>query len=88
MTEEQYIQKGFNAGYQMEKHDSKLAKTLQKGFTDKEHPYVQGFIAGSKEYGKELAKTKQSKAWNPKITPRNPNISKNKDKGKGFQFVT
>jgi len=58
MTEEQYIQKGFNNGYQLQKHDPELSKTLQNGFTDKEHPYAQGFVAGSQEYVNEQSKEK------------------------------
>ncbi len=60
MTFEEHIQKGFNAGYQLEKHNPELASTLKKGFTDKEHPYVQGFMAGSQEYSKEVVKEKSS----------------------------
>lgn len=59
MTEEQHIQKGFNAGYQIEKHDSELSKTILNGFTDKEHPYAKGFMAGSQEYTLEVAKEKR-----------------------------
>jgi len=62
MTEEEHIQKGFNAGYKLEQLDPALSKTLQQGFTDKEHPYAKGFIAGGKEYVKEmeLSKSKET----------------------------
>ena len=53
MTEEEYIQKGFNAGYQLQHHEPKIAEQIQQSFTDQSHPYAQGFIAGSQEYEKE-----------------------------------
>ena len=82
MTEEQYIQKGFNHGYQLQKHQPELAQQLQQGFADKNTPYAQGFTAGSQEYSKEKAQEN---------TPYRPTISRNrspksKDKGKGFDL--
>lgn len=64
MTEEEQIQKGFNHGYQLQKHQPELAKTLQEGFQDKKAPYALGFIAGSQEYVLETEKTKGSKLSN------------------------
>ncbi len=60
MTEEQQLQKGFNAGYQLEKHDAKLSQTIQEGFADKNHPYAKGFVAGSQEFSNERSKTNNS----------------------------
>ena len=53
MTFEEHIQKGFNAGYQLQKLHPALSEQLQMGFTDKDHPYVQGFTAGREEFAKE-----------------------------------
>lgn len=53
MTEEEHIQKGFNAGYQLQRHNPELTMQIEKGFTDKDHPYAQGFTAGSREFTKE-----------------------------------
>jgi len=57
MNETEAIKKGFNAGYQLEKSNPELARQLRDGFTDKEHPYAQGFIAGIKEYALEKARS-------------------------------
>ena len=75
------IQKGFNAGYLIEKHLPKLSQALVKGFHDKSHPYVEGFVAGSKEMALErtqsklkfLSKLKDDFGKNP------PSKSKGKD---------
>ncbi len=47
------IQKGFNAGYLMEKHNPALAQKLREGLTSKDNPYAMGFIKGSQEYAQE-----------------------------------
>lgn len=60
MTEAQQIQKGFNHGYQLQKLQPDLARTIQDGFPDKDHPYAKGFMAGSQEYTKEQTKEKSS----------------------------
>lgn len=86
MNEEQQIQRGFNAGYKLEQLDPVLSKTLQQGFTDKEHPYVKGFIAGGKEYVKEVELSKSQevkKGWKPSQLLK-PKPSKNKGKDFGI----
>lgn len=55
MEENQAIKKGFNDGYLIEKHKAELSQQLVNGFKDKEHPYVAGFIAGSKQMEQERA---------------------------------
>ena len=55
MSEEQLIQKGFNHGYQLQKHDPQLAENLAKGWQDQNHPYSQAFAAGRQEFSKEKA---------------------------------
>ena len=58
MEMNQITQKAFNAGYLIEKHLPQLSQLLVKGFQGSEHPYVQGFIAGSVEMSKERSQTK------------------------------
>lgn len=88
MTEEQYIQKGFNAGYQLQKQSPQLAQTLQQGFADKEHHYAKGFIAGSQEYTKELSQDKSSSkdSYFNKIKQQSQNRSKGKSSDKGIDL--
>lgn len=78
MTEQEQIKKGFNQGYLIAKHKSELSQKLQKGFIDKENPYVQGFIAGVKEFEREKIKSR-GKNYDVKHLPRN---SKQKTKDK------
>ncbi|MCB0518086.1 MAG: hypothetical protein H6577_09895 [Lewinellaceae bacterium] len=79
MTDEQKIVKGFNAGYLMARHRPELSQTIQKGLDNKEDSYVVGFIAGAKEYEREVSKprTRNYKA------PHLPQGPKSPDKGKG-----
>jgi len=44
------IQKGFNAGYLMEKLNPELARKLRDGITDDENPYLLGFSKGAEQY--------------------------------------
>lgn len=60
MTEQEYIKNGFNAGYQLQQHSPELAETIQQGFTNKDHPYAKGFVAGSQEFALEKSNTKSS----------------------------
>lgn len=47
------IQKGFNAGYLMEKLNPELAQKLREGITDGENPYLLGFSKGAEQYNQE-----------------------------------
>ena len=75
------IQKAFNAGYLIEKYLPKLSQALVKGFQDKTHPFVEGFVSGSREMALErtqnkitfLSKLKEDFSKNP------PSKSKGKD---------
>lgn len=58
MKTNQITQKGFNAGYLIEKHLPQLSKALSKGFQDSKHPYVEGFVAGCQEMAKEKSQNK------------------------------
>ena len=58
MDTDQEILEGFNAGYIIEKHRPELAKQLVAAVEGIEVPFVEGFIAGSKEYSKERIQAK------------------------------
>ncbi len=58
MQTNQITQKAFNAGYLIEKHLPQLSQLLVKGFQGSDHPYVQGFVAGSNEMTKERTLSK------------------------------
>ena len=82
MNEEQQIKKGFNAGYLIAKHRPELSKQMQNGFVDKENPYSVGFIAGAKEYGREVSKprTKNYDVGRLNRKPKSQEKEKNKDR--------
>lgn len=58
MEENEAMQKGFNAGYVLEKTAPALAMKIREGVIESEDPYIQGFLAGCKEYSVEQAKDK------------------------------
>lgn len=80
MTEEQQIQKGFNHGYQLQKHEPELAQTLQQGFSKQDSPYAQGFVAGGQERVKE--QTQEKEPYKPYI----PKGRSNNSKDKGYEI--
>jgi predicted MPP superfamily phosphohydrolase len=61
MTEEQQLQKGFNTGYLLEKHDPKLSAEMRKTLQDVKTPYAVGFLQGIKEYTVERLKTRHKR---------------------------
>lgn len=56
MEAEQKFIKGFNAGYLLAKHNPQLSWILNQGVQENENPLVQGFLAGTLEYGREKLK--------------------------------
>ena len=50
--------KGFNAGYILQKHNPELAKEIRSNLERVNEPYVQGFLAGAKEYEVEMEREK------------------------------
>lgn len=58
MDEAKEILEGFNASYILEKHRPALAKQLVEAVEGVELPFVEGFVAGSKEYAKERIQAK------------------------------
>lgn len=83
--EDSIIQKGFNAGYLLEKHLPQLSQALVKGFQDKENPYVQGFVAGSNAMAQERSQQK-SKFLSKYDRPLDHTSSKEKTKGRGLDI--
>ena len=47
------IQKGFNAGYLLEKLNPKLSQKLRMGITEESEPYMLGFAKGAEQYNNE-----------------------------------
>lgn len=88
MENDQELIEGFNAGYIIEKHRPELAKQLVEGLDRVEVPFVEGFIAGSKECvlereqikSRTISKLKSYGKGNiPKPTPRRNKNSKDKN---------
>jgi hypothetical protein len=52
------MRRAFNAGYLIEKYLPKLSKLLVSGFQDRNSPFAQGFVAGTKEMGMERTQNK------------------------------
>ena len=75
------IQKAFNAGYLIEKYLPKVSKVLVKGFQDHTNPYVEGFVAGSKEMTNERTQNKIKFLSKLKDDFGKQSPSKGKDKG-------
>lgn len=47
------IQKGFNAGYLLEKLNPELSQKLRAGMTDKNNPFFLGLTKGAEQYNQE-----------------------------------
>ena len=52
------ILEGFNAGYLIEKHRPELNKQLVNAVEGVDMPFIDGYVAGSNEYAKERARSK------------------------------
>lgn len=80
--QEKELLKGFNAGYIIDQQKPELAKKLVEAAENIDEPYIEGFVAGSKESGKERAITKSKVIDRLKGFAKNtPKVSKDKDKG-------
>lgn len=55
MINEEQILSGFNDGYVIQKYEPKLAQQMIAELDGIEEDYVQGFLAGAKEYELEIA---------------------------------
>jgi hypothetical protein len=76
------IQRAFNAGYLVEKYLPKLSKLLVSGFQDRNSPFAQGFIAGTKEMGMERNQNKSKFLQKIKTDFGSTPTSKSKNKEK------
>jgi translation elongation factor EF-Tu-like GTPase len=79
---------GFNAGYIIEQYRPELSQKLTTSLDGVELPFVEGFIAGSKEFAKEREQVRSRSISKLKdtIQDRIPNPSKEQDKDKGFDI--
>ncbi len=81
------ITEGFNAGYLIEKHRPELAQQLTKNLEGVEIPFIEGFVAGSKEYAKERIQSKVISKLRETSKGRIPRPTKDKERGdKGKEF--
>jgi hypothetical protein len=76
------IQKAFNAGYLLEKHQPQLAQQISKGLQNPKSEFAEGFSAGRKQVEMERSQNKSKFLEKLKAefgVPSKPK-SKNKDK--------
>lgn len=81
MDEGKEILEGFNAGYIIEKHRPELAKQLVSAVDGVEIPFVEGFVAGSKEFAKERTQSKVITKLRETSKGIIPKPTKDKDRG-------
>ncbi|PHN00924.1 hypothetical protein [Flavilitoribacter nigricans] len=88
---EKKVVDGFNAGYIIEKYQPDLAQLLLESVASADTPYVEGFIAGSKESILERERTRSKtisklKSFGKSGIPR-PTKGKDRDgKAEGFEI--
>ena len=85
---EKEIQKGFNAGYLLEKLNPKLSQKLRMGITEESEPYMLGFAKGAEQYNNESFFDSPPPNMPDKIEDLNldsPDIEKGQDKDMGFE---
>ena len=87
-NDEKELLEGFNAGYLIEKHRPELSQILVNGL---EVPYIEGFIAGSKEFVQErelIRSISKSREQSPEKggIPRPTRQFDNNSKDKGFEI--
>lgn len=69
MDEKEYL-KGFNRGYELQKHSPELTEKLKKAVKGSEREIDQGFLSGAKEYELERLEKHSSKPVNYRIPER------------------
>ena len=85
MDDNKKLQQGFNAGYLLAKEKPELLKAITDGLQKTNDPYVQGLLAGSEEYSKEMAQPSKSKAL-PKFKGKfHQNYQLKEPKGRGLE---
>jgi hypothetical protein len=84
MAQTPVIQKAFNAGYVLEKHQPKLAQQITKGLQTPDSDFGQGFNAGRKQV--ELERNQNKSKFLEKLKAEFGTPSKPKSKGKDKDF--
>lgn len=82
------MQKAFNAGYFLEKHQPKLARQIAKGLQNPETEFAQGFVAGRKQVEMERSPNKSRFFEKLKMEHgvKTSTKIKSKDKDKGIDI--
>lgn len=86
MAKTPVIQKAFNAGYVLEKHQPKLAQQIAKGLQTPDSEFGQGFNAGRKQVEKERNQNKSKFLEKLKAEFGTPSKPKSKGKDKDFEI--
>lgn len=86
MTKAPVIQRAFNAGYMLEKHQPKLAAQIAKGLQDPKTEFAQGFSAGRKQLAVERGLSKSNFLEKLKAAQGTKSPSQSKGKDKGFDI--
>lgn len=83
MDAEKEILEGYNAGYLIEKYRPELSKQLTAGLNGVDMPYIEGFIAGSRESTAEKVQNRTKTLQKLKDIARStiPKYSKGREKG-------
>lgn len=71
-NDDQHLE-GFNDGYIIKKYEPELANQMLANLDGVDEPYMQGFVAGVKEYARELFKERMKE--------RDPTKDRDKDLG-------
>jgi hypothetical protein len=86
MAKTPVIQKAFNAGYVLEKHQPKLAQQITKGIQSPDSDFSQGFNAGRKQVELERNQNKSKFLDKLKSEFGSPSVPKSKGKDKDFNI--
>lgn len=83
MDAEKELLDGYNAGYLIEKYRPELAKQLIAGLSGVDMPYIEGFVAGSRESTVEKVQNRTKALQKLKDIARDmlPKYPKGRDKG-------
>lgn len=90
-NDEKELLEGFNAGYLIEKYRPELSQKLVNGLDGVEVPFIEGFVAGSKEFVQErelIRSISKSREQSPEKggIPRPTRQFDNNSKDKGFEI--
>lgn len=88
MSKTPVIQKAFNAGYLLEKHQPKLAHQIAKGLQNPKTEFAEGFIAGrlQVELERNQSKAKFLEKLKAEFGAKPSFKTRGKDKDKGFDI--